>query len=895
MSRFLLLLSFPLLLSCYTWAQSIPLVDQYLLNAEYDKALQQIDLELTKTSDSHTVALLENKKVEALIRQGKLDQAEKILTGISAQSTPGFQQAITQTTYGLLYMNQGRNDLAEDALQKAAHLFDESNKAETLEAAQALAYLGNLYCATGKYTQAEEQLNMALSLRQKQLKENHELIAASYNDLGLTFTATDPDKALEYYEKALAIYQNIHGKQHPKIAIANTNIGFVYRKLELYGDAVNNFESALKIWEQVYTAAHPSKAFVLFNLGETYLKIGDTKAAQAFYMRALAMYQESYGKKHPEIARVLNAIASIHVSLYGYDKALNYYQQALQANVNDYETNDVTIQPRLKNFYDGNVLLYSLLGKAQALESQYYGRTLKFTNLALALQTLQVCDTLIDKLRKQITNESDKILLGVIANEVYTDGVRIAHETGNVALKKKSYFELAFYFAEKSKSAVLLEAISDANAKSFAGIPTDLLDEEKNLKSAIALCAQKLAQKPSADEEKYLREASFSLNRNYEAFTKRLENQFPEYFNLKFNTSSPSIQQLQTKLDAQTALLSYFIDEKNNRLYIFQITKDKYSIIDHALPAEFGKYITGMRNGIFFHDIKVFIKASEKLSALLLPKHLPSGIQNLLVLPTGRLSIIPFEALFTKTVTETDAYTTLPYLINRYTVRYEFSAGLILQKNSLQRMASTPSILLCAPVTFPAKDDLPELPGTESEVNEIARLFASQKYTNGLYIKEQADEKLVKSGKTKDYTYIHLATHGVVDESNPALSRIFLQSDVGSEDGNLFAGEIYNLDLNANLVTLSACQTGLGKISKGEGVIGLSRALVYACAQNIIVSFWSVADESTSELMKNFYRKLLEEQNTTFCNSLRKAKLELVKNEKYAAPYYWAPFILIGF
>ncbi len=895
MRRFLLLLSFPLLLSCYTQAQSITLVDQYLLNAEYDKALQLIDLALQKTSDSHTVALLQNKKAEALIRLGKLDQAEKILTGIYTPSTPGFQQAITQTTYGLLYMNQGRNDVAEDALQKATHLFDESNKAETLEAAQALAYLGNLYCATGKYTQAEEQLNMALSLRQKQLKENHELIAASYNDLGLTFTATDPDKALEYYEKALAIYQKVHGKQHPKIAIANTNIGFVYRKLELYGDAVNNFESALKIWEQVYATAHPSKAFVLFNLGETYLKIGDAKAAEAFYMRALSMYQESYGKKHPEIARVLNAVASIHIPRNEFEKALNYYQQALQANINDYEATDITTQPRLKNFYDGNVLLYSLLGKAQALESQYYGRTLKFTNLSLALQTLQVCDTLIDKLRQLITNESDKILLGVIANEVYTDGVRIAHEAGNVALKKKTYFELAFYFAEKSKSAVLLEAISDANAKSFAGIPTDLLDEEKNLKTAIALCAQKLAQKPAADEEKYLRETSFSLNRSYEAFTKRLENQFQEYFNLKFNTSSPSIQQLQSKLDAHTALLSYFIDEKNNRLYIFQITQKKYSIIDHTLPAEFGKYITGMRNGIFFNDQKVFIKSAAKLSALLLPQHLPSGVQNLLVLPTGRLSIIPFEALFTNAVNETDSYNALPYLINRYTVRYEFSAGLILQKGGAQRTADTPSILLCAPVTFPEKDGLPELPGTESEVNEIARLFASQNYTNGLYIKDQADEKLVKSGKVKDYTYIHLATHGVVDESNPALSRIFLQSDIGSEDGNLFAGEIYNLDLNANLVTLSACQTGLGKISKGEGVIGLSRALVYAGAQNIIVSFWSVADESTSELMKNFYRKLLEEQNTTFCTSLRKAKLELVKNEKYAAPYYWAPFILIGF
>ena len=145
-----------------------------------------------------------------------------------------------------------------------------------------------------------------------------------------------------------------------------------------------------------------------------------------------------------------------------------------------------------------------------------------------------------------------------------------------------------------------------------------------------------------------------------------------------------------------------------------------------------------------------------------------------------------------------------------------------------------------------------------------------------------------------NYSLVHFATHGVVDENSPELSRIFLQSDSESEDGNLFAGEIYNLKLNADLVALSACQTGLGKISKGEGVIGLSRALVYAGAKNIVVSFWSVADESTAKLMTDFYKQLLENPNVNYSEDLRKAKLDLMKGE-YAAPYYWAPFILIGF
>jgi CHAT domain-containing protein len=219
----------------------------------------------------------------------------------------------------------------------------------------------------------------------------------------------------------------------------------------------------------------------------------------------------------------------------------------------------------------------------------------------------------------------------------------------------------------------------------------------------------------------------------------------------------------------------------------------------------------------------------------------------------------------------------------------------MIQKAKNKTAAPNRSIFLCAPVTFPEKENLVELPGTESEVNEIAQLFASSNYTAATNLRTQANEAVVKNNNIKNYNLLHFATHGVVDENNPELSRIYLQPSSDSEDGNLFSGEIYNLQLNADLVTLSACQTGLGKISKGEGVIGLSRALVYAGAKNIIVSFWSVADQSTAKLMTDFYKELLSNKSTGYSESLRKAKLNLIQSDQYAAPFYWAPFILIGF
>lgn len=886
-------------ISIAAYAQDVKLstLDSLLLDADYDEVLRLTSGE--GPGDLITNIQIKCKRAQALIRSGKLEEGRSLINNLEAKAEnltteKDFAIALIDVSKGSLYLNEGRNDLALESLQAAIESFTRSGKSNTLEEADAIATLGIIYNVTGKTQQAEEQLVKALSIRSEQLPEEHELIAATYNDLGLVYTSIDPEIALDYYDRALAVYEKLHDANHPKIAIANTNLGFIYRELEFYGDAVNSLESALSIWESVYSQPHPSKAFVLRNLGQTYLKMGDTKAAEGYFDRALKMYQASYGTKHPDIASTYNAMGNILVSQRKYDEALMMYQYALQANVKDFESNDITINPGTESYYNGNVLLYSLLYKAQAYEARYFGETLKFNDLILSMDAIKTCDALIENLRNQINNESDKIALGVIANELYADGVRVAFTLAQNAWKKAPFREMTFYFAEKSKSAVLQDAISDANAKSFAGIPAELLEEEKYLKALTAYCNQQLAQKPSDEEEKSLRDILFKVNRDYEVFVKNLEEKFPEYYNLKFNSASPSISEIQSKLNAHTAVLSYFQDEKNNRLYTFVITNKKYKVVDNEVPTDFDKQITGFRNSLFYNEFSTYLQTGEKLSNALIPS-IPSGITHLVVIPTGRMGVIPFEALFTSSPNNMSDYVQLPYMLKKYSISYEFSAGLILQKASTESTIKVdPSILLCAPVEFANNTYLNNLPGTETEVNAIARLFNARNLKSETLIKTKADEDQIKSSSIKDYKYLHFATHGIVDEKNPELSRIFLSAGE-NEDGNLYSGEIYNLELNADLVALSACETGLGKISKGEGVIGLSRALVYAGARSIIVSFWSVADASTSQLMTDFYQKLLSENNNDFAKALRASKLNMLKNETYAAPYYWAPFVILGY
>lgn len=872
-------------------------LNQLLSDSRFAEVIDLAD----KTSAATPLLNLEiqNKKAEALIRLGKLDDAEKLIQSLSAKAKEtkgaGKQQAILQITTGFLRLNQGRIDLAIEELQSAIEKLNSENQTRSLELADALAHLGNVYRTSAKSSQAEEHLLHALSIRQEKLPANHELIAASYNDLGLIYTQINIDKSYQYYNMALTMYEKLHGKDHPKIAITNTNLGFLNQTDKQYGDAIVYYNTALATWEKIYVQPHPNKALVLMNLGQTYSTMGNTATALEFYNKALAMYQSTQGNKHPDVAYVLNLIGNEKLAQKKYEEALLYYQKAIIANLPDFNTEDIEINPTRFNFYNSMQLLNSLMYKAEAFETRHLSKTLKVKDLVLALSTLQTCDTLIDKIRQQTTYESDKIALGAVANEIYADGVRISHLLSDVSfLHRVHYRELSFYFAEKSKAAVLQEAISDANAKSFANIPAELLEEEKSLKSALALINQKLAQKPSEAEEKYLRETAFELNQTYTEFVRQLEKQFPDYFNLKFNSAAPTTTQLQNLLNGRTALISYFIDEKNKRLYTFLITQKRYEVKDQALPAEYDKYINGFRNSMRFSEQAVFANSSRNLYRLLIPSGIPTSINNLVFLPSGRMSVIPFEALLTQPVKET-SFGQLPYLVKKFNVRYELSAGLLLQKSKSISKTGISSARLMAPIQFPEKDNLTELPATEAEVNQIKALLNTKQIPCDVQINYSANETSVKSESLKNYDLIHFATHGIVDEDNPDLSRIYLQTDSDAEDGNLFSGEIYNLHLNANLVTLSACQTGLGKISKGEGVIGLSRALVYAGAKNIVVSFWSVADESTSQLMTSFYQQLITTKNKPITEALRNAKLEMIKNENYASPYYWAPFVLIGF
>jgi CHAT domain-containing protein len=295
---------------------------------------------------------------------------------------------------------------------------------------------------------------------------------------------------------------------------------------------------------------------------------------------------------------------------------------------------------------------------------------------------------------------------------------------------------------------------------------------------------------------------------------------------------------------------------------------------------------------------------------------------KLVIIPDEVLHHLPFEALLARPIQGTTPdFAKLPYLIHEFEVRYHASAAMLSSDD--RRPAperSGTGFAGLAPV-FSGRDGIsgrttpPTTPGNEryavttraiqlggrtfpallasaDEVRGIARLFEDQRQPVVTYLHDKATESALKDPSTRQSAYVHIASHGFINENRPKLSGLILAKGNAADDGVLYSGEVYNLETAADLVVLSACESGLGKVVRGEGILGLTRGFLYAGARNIVVSLWQVADRSTAEMMLEFYRNILEGQ--TYSSALRTAKLKMIKGGKYAYPLEWSPFVLNG-
>lgn len=339
--------------------------------------------------------------------------------------------------------------------------------------------------------------------------------------------------------------------------------------------------------------------------------------------------------------------------------------------------------------------------------------------------------------------------------------------------------------------------------------------------------------------------------------------------------------------------LPTFADAQRLVAFLYVLNGTFKSAKDHIFYA---KSIDPLNPETLFYEAVLYYRMGQYATVLT-----DSNLQNLVIIPSDQLGHIPFETLLTHHSTNIINYKKLPYLLNRYAISYDYSAALwhnnqqSRQQNNQQLLAYAanyrPDSLLTVrpPQQQKLRKTLQPLPAAQKELEEL------EKFIDGIfYYKHHATEKTFKT-KAADYGIIHLAMHGILDQKHPILSSlVFTENSDTTEDNFLQAYEISQLELNADLVVLSACETGYGKFQQGEGVMSLARSFMYAGTPAMIVSLWQVNDYCTAIIMQNLYQNLAEGMDKA--TALQKAKLDFIKtsNSTIGHPAYWAPFIQLG-
>jgi CHAT domain-containing protein len=481
--------------------------------------------------------------------------------------------------------------------------------------------------------------------------------------------------------------------------------------------------------------------------------------------------------------------------------------------------------------------------------------------------------SIIEKIRGNLTIDEFKSIYFDSKREVYDRLLRLL-------LKLNKPVE-AFQISEQARARAFYDILANKKIDYKGSVPGDLISLEQAKRLEIQKL-YKLLQRgyiSSGDDQGsrntgmvQLREALESAQGEYEDIIQRIKLHNPAYAEM-VTVQPANINDLTAALDEKTALLAYWIS--SNELICWAITKKgitckTYPTGDKAVSL----LVEKTRKAIESNSMDEMNNDLSLLYSMLIApvENMIAPYTNLVIIPNGPLHFLPFQALLNPNG---------EFLVQKYNLIYEPSESVfMICKNRKAKPGSRFMGMALSDVVLENKQGLP---GTEDELKKILPLFPDNISTFG----KQSTETFVKKNAS-DYNFIHFATHGSYNYEQPLYSYLFFQP-TDEDDGRLNVYEVFEMNINASLVTLSACETGLGNINQGDELVGLSRAFLFAGSSSVIVSLWAVADYPTALLMTNFYQYL---KDHNLQEALTLAQRDIIKI--YPQPQYWSPFILIG-
>ena len=880
-----------------------------------EKHLDAMDLELG-TSYENTAHI-----IKYVIPDSSTYYFQKALDIFNAHPDMQLRSAQVILDKGFMEFENGRYQKASDHFDEGIAIHLNQHPVDSIGLAKAYYFSSIIFIIKESFTESINQIQKGLALLENQpLSKAGVNLHRLYFGLGIANRGkNDYPAALKALQKGFSVSRKVLGDDHPETTGYYNNMATMYAETHNFDEAISFFKKYLKSIQPIGNHQEISKA--ISNIGHLYFDQGNYSEALTYFNHALAKYQQSGIKSHPDLATLFNNLAKTNFQVLELESALLQIDKALYANCLEILSHSYDVS-MTENCFDVNVLLASRHLKARTL-FRLSQKNNSLSYLEKAYQQYQICDSLIEKIYHSHIEEEDQLNFGGEAYEVFKDAIQTCFEL-NRKTQNEKYLEQAFYFSERSKSNILVKGLAGMKALRFANLPDSVLATIHLLQSDIS-STQKQLQKARQNQDSTEIHSSYTkladIKNEYQQTLLLLEENYPEYYRLKYDHQRATITQIQSALkDSSTALLEYAFADSS--VFIFSITETDFYVDKIPLAGnwrnellEFRKtltdidFVTQSATDAFFsfatHSYGLYQQFIKPIERRL------HGVGKIKIIPDGILGYIPFEVLLTTLPDDLQKinYTLLApnYLIQDFVISYAYSATMMLEDQKYPHTVARYNYGGFAPEydlqTGKLLDSLENLYAMRSPTSQVdlpaarkAVAYIAEMVKGTAFLSAYASENIFKE-KAKQYNILHLAMHGVLNDKDPLYSKlIFSPSNDTLEDNYLNAYELYNMQLPAQLAVLSACNTGMGTLQKGEGVMSLSRAFAYAGVRSIIMSLWSVPDEETGQLMTTFFDGIKKGESKDA--ALRNAKLAYLNNDNVLPerlhPLFWSGFIQIG-
>ncbi|PHS06580.1 MAG: hypothetical protein COA88_10265 [Kordia sp.] len=640
-------------------------------------------------------------------------------------------------------------------------------------------------------------------------------------------------------------------------AIINLRLGRVYVKINQKKKALSHYNKALVLYKELKDSTLIST--LNNNIGDLYLYDSSLEKAKLTLQNSLLFAGDDIKSK----SLAYSTFGAYYSRMKDFKEAKLYFEKAIQLLVFDNET-DIYVNPTVDELTlkPNKLRLFDFIHQKASYWKGRFDNEKQNEYLNNALIDYKLADQLLDVIRFDSTEKMSKLFWREKGASLYMKAVEVSYLLNDM--------ESAYFFMEKNKALLLLEELSDQEAKVLSNLPQQLIERDFALKQKIIEIEEATVSNKT--------DVLFELKRSYEQFKDSLATNYPAYSKLKKSLPVLNLHNHKANfINEDSATLQYIIND--TQAYGLAITKESttlYHINDGViLQNEIGELTTQLQHPFDTQtEVAAYVKNSNSIFEKLIPNSIFEKLKRkkITIAADGIIQNIPFEALIS------DIENQNSYLIKYNEINYVYSFSYLLF-NSKKIRDPEHIFLGLAPEQFKDKS-LAVLPNSINEVTSINSIFSDK-----IFVKEEATKLNFKTN-FENYKIVHLATHsGSSNTEKPWLA---------FSDDKVNLNEIYATQNQADLVVLSACKTSQGELKTGEGVMSLARGFFFSGTNSVVSTLWNINDKTTQEIMYSFYTKIKDGQ--TKSKALHESKLAYLSSHQgsMGSPFYWSSFVLIG-